>query len=78
MPLSGLLSLRRAPKFSRRAGGKQERNDRVFAAPDDTPFEGGLSDIRDMPKDSRAKDFKSSSVRPTRWSPARNWSFSSL
>jgi inorganic pyrophosphatase len=33
--------------------GKEERNDRVFMAPDDSPFEGDLKDIRDIPKRSR-------------------------
>jgi inorganic pyrophosphatase len=34
--------------------GKTERNDRVFAVPDRSPFEGDLRDIRDLPK--RAKE----------------------
>src|SRR3954454_24949551 len=34
--------------------GKKERNDRLFAVPDRSPFEGDLRDIRDLPK--RAKE----------------------
>jgi len=30
--------------------GKKERNDRVFAVPDRSPFEGDLRDIRRLPK----------------------------
>ena len=30
--------------------GKKERNDRVFAVPDRSPFEGDLQDIRRLPK----------------------------
>src|SRR5689334_14053205 len=33
--------------------GKEERNDRVFAAPDRSILEGDLDDIRDIPKHSR-------------------------
>jgi inorganic pyrophosphatase len=29
--------------------GKRERNDRVFAVPDRSPFEGDLQDIRRLP-----------------------------
>jgi inorganic pyrophosphatase len=29
--------------------GKQERNDRIFALPDRSPFEGDLQDVRDFP-----------------------------
>jgi inorganic pyrophosphatase len=30
--------------------GKKERNDRVFAVPDRSPFEGDLQDVRHLPK----------------------------
>jgi inorganic pyrophosphatase len=30
--------------------GKKERNDRVFAVPDRSPFEGDLQDVRRLPK----------------------------
>jgi inorganic pyrophosphatase len=30
--------------------GKKERNDRIFAVPDRTPFEGDLQDIRHLPR----------------------------
>jgi inorganic pyrophosphatase len=30
--------------------GKKERNDRVFAVPDRSPFEGDLQDIRRLPR----------------------------
>jgi inorganic pyrophosphatase len=33
--------------------GKKERNDRVFVVPDQSPFEGDLKDIRDLPKHSK-------------------------
>jgi inorganic pyrophosphatase len=29
--------------------GKEERNDRIFALPDRSPFEGDIQDIRDLP-----------------------------
>jgi inorganic pyrophosphatase len=29
--------------------GKKERNDRIFAAPDQSPFEATLKDVRDLP-----------------------------
>jgi inorganic pyrophosphatase len=32
------------------AKGKKERNDRIFAVPDRSPFEGDLQDIRRLPK----------------------------
>jgi inorganic pyrophosphatase len=32
------------------SGGKTERNDRLFAVPDRSPFEGNLQDIRHLPK----------------------------
>jgi inorganic pyrophosphatase len=32
------------------ADGKTERNDRVFAVPDRSPFEGDLQDVRHLPK----------------------------
>jgi inorganic pyrophosphatase len=34
--------------------GKKERNDRVFAVPDESPFEAALKDVRDLPR--RAKE----------------------
>ena len=34
--------------------GKKERNDRVFAVPDQSPFEADLKDIRELPR--RAKE----------------------
>jgi inorganic pyrophosphatase len=33
-----------------KANGKSERNDRVFAVPDRSPFEGDLQDVRRLPK----------------------------
>jgi inorganic pyrophosphatase len=30
--------------------GKKERNDRIFAVPDRSPFEGDLQDVRRLPK----------------------------
>jgi inorganic pyrophosphatase len=30
--------------------GKEERNDRIFAVPDRSPFEGDLQDVRRLPK----------------------------
>lgn len=33
-----------------RKNGKKERNDRIFAVPDRSPFEGDLRDVRDLPK----------------------------
>jgi len=33
-----------------RKKGKKERNDRIFAVPDRSPFEGDLRDVRDLPK----------------------------
>jgi inorganic pyrophosphatase len=34
--------------------GKKERNDRIFAVPDRSPFEGDLQDVRGLP--ARAVD----------------------
>jgi inorganic pyrophosphatase len=33
-----------------KANGKKERNDRVFAVPERSPFEGDLQDVRHLPK----------------------------
>ena len=40
----GILELLQA------SNGKKERNDRIFAVPDRSPFEGDLQDIRHLPK----------------------------
>jgi inorganic pyrophosphatase len=37
-------------KVIQRKNGKKERNDRLFVAPDRTPFEGELHDIRRLPR----------------------------
>jgi inorganic pyrophosphatase len=39
----GVLEVRQTAK------GKQERNDRIFAVPDRSPFEGDLQDVRHLP-----------------------------
>ena len=39
-----------------KANGKTERNDRVFAVPQRSPFEGDLQDVRDLPKRAVERD----------------------
>jgi hypothetical protein len=45
--------------------GKGERNDRVFAVPDRSPFEAEMKDIRELPQRA-VEEFEQFSARPMR------------